>query len=66
MELLTIVEALIFAAPEPISTRELAKAIKLAAEDHDGPEVEEWATVTPNRVAAIIDAISCAGIGRAK
>ena len=57
MELLTIVEALIYAAPEPISTPEIAKAIKLAAEDHDGPEADELARVTPKQVAGIIDEI---------
>ena len=57
MELLTIVEALIYAAPEPISTPEIAKAIKLAAEDHDGPEADELAKVTPKQVAGIIDEI---------
>jgi len=57
MELLTIVEALIYAAPEPISTPEIAKAIKLAAEDHDGPEADEFAKVTPKQVAGIIDEI---------
>jgi segregation and condensation protein B len=57
MELLTIVEALIYAAPEPISSQEIAKAINLAAEDHDGPEAGELAKVTPKAVAAIIDEI---------
>ena len=58
MELLTIVEALIYAAPEPISTQEIAKTVKLAAEEHDGPEADELDRVTPKQVAAIIDELA--------
>ena len=57
MHLLQIVEALIFAAPEPISTTEIVKAVRRAAEDHEGEEAEEWRRVKENRIAETIDAL---------
>jgi len=57
MELITIVEAIIFAAPEPISTPEIAKAIKIAAEDHEGTNADELRKLTPKGVAEAIDEI---------
>lgn len=55
MHLLQIVEALIFAAPEPISTAEIAKAVRRAAEDHEGEEAEEWRRIKENQIAETID-----------
>lgn len=55
MHLIQIVEALIFAAPEPISTAEIVKAVRRAADDHAGPEAGEWQRVSESEVAAAID-----------
>jgi segregation and condensation protein B len=55
MHLIQIIEALIFAAPEPISTAEIVKAVRRAAEDHAGPEAGEWQRVSETEVAAAID-----------
>ncbi len=42
MELLQLVEALIFAAPDPISAEEIAKAIRRASDESDDPTAEEF------------------------
>jgi segregation and condensation protein B len=55
MHLVQIVEALIFAAPEPISTPEIVKAVRRAAEDHEGPEAHDWRRVAESEIAAAID-----------
>ncbi|MCB1086630.1 MAG: SMC-Scp complex subunit ScpB [Verrucomicrobiae bacterium] len=55
MHLIQIVEALIFAAPEPISTAEIVKAVRRAAEDHAGEEAEEWQRVGESEIALAID-----------
>lgn len=55
MHLINIVEALIFAAPEPISTPEIVKAVRRAAEDHESEEAEEWRKVSQTRVEQVID-----------
>lgn len=55
MQLINIVEALIFAAPEPISTAEIAKAVRRAAEEHESEEAIEWRKVTENKIAQTID-----------
>lgn len=55
MQLINIVEALIFAAPEPISTAEIAKAVRRAAEEHESEEAIEWRKVSENKIAQTID-----------
>ncbi|NNE92060.1 MAG: SMC-Scp complex subunit ScpB [Verrucomicrobiales bacterium] len=55
MELIQIVEALIFAAPEPISSQELSKAIRRAAEESGEAFAEDWQKITPSQVQATID-----------
>lgn len=55
MHLLQIVEALIFAAPEPITVSEIVKAVRRAAEDHDSEEAEVWRKVTEAEIAATLD-----------
>ncbi len=57
MHLINIVEALIFAAPEPISTAEIGKAVRRAAEEHEGEEAESWRKVTEKTIAQTIDEI---------
>ncbi len=55
MHLIQIVEALIFAAPEPISTAEIVKAVRRAAEDHAGEEAEGWRKVSQVEIEQTID-----------
>ncbi|MCB1228965.1 MAG: SMC-Scp complex subunit ScpB [Verrucomicrobiae bacterium] len=55
MHLINIVEALIFAAPEPISTPEIVKAVRRAAEEHEGEEATEWRKVSESTIAQTID-----------
>ncbi|MCB1235639.1 MAG: SMC-Scp complex subunit ScpB, partial [Verrucomicrobiae bacterium] len=57
MHLLQIVEALIFAAPDPVSTEEIATAVKRAAEDHAGDEADALLHVTLTDITATIDEI---------
>ncbi len=57
MHLIQIVEALVFAAPEPITTNEIVKAVRRAAGDHAGEEAEEWQKVSQNRIEETIDAL---------
>lgn len=54
MELIQIVEALIFAAPEPITSAEIAKAIRRAAVDSVLPAAREWENITPKKVENVI------------
>ncbi|MEO0416181.1 MAG: SMC-Scp complex subunit ScpB [Verrucomicrobiota bacterium] len=58
MELFQIVEALIFAAPEPITVGEIQKAVKRAASDMEDAESEAFAAITPKKVEKAIDDIS--------
>ena len=55
MELIQIVEALIFAAPEPISSQELSKAIRRAAEESGEAFAQDWQKITPGQVQKVID-----------
>ncbi|MBL9153926.1 MAG: SMC-Scp complex subunit ScpB [Verrucomicrobiales bacterium] len=55
MHLTQIIEALIFTAPDPISTAEILKAVRRGAEDHAGPEASEWQRITQEEVEAAID-----------
>lgn len=54
MELIQIVEALIFAAPEPISSAEIAKAVRRAAVDSVLPAAREWENITPKKIENVI------------
>ncbi|MEM1442446.1 MAG: SMC-Scp complex subunit ScpB [Verrucomicrobiota bacterium] len=55
MDLLHIIEALIFAAPEPITSAEIAKALRRGASEHDVPEARQWENITEKKVAKAID-----------
>ena len=50
MDLIQIIEALIFAAPEPVSSGEIAKAIRRAAEESVAPETREWDKINAKKV----------------
>ncbi|MDB4358806.1 SMC-Scp complex subunit ScpB [Verrucomicrobiales bacterium] len=54
MELIHIVEALIYAAPEPVSSAEIAKAVRRAAEDSAIPEAQEWETINASDIETVI------------
>ncbi|MDF2376368.1 MAG: SMC-Scp complex subunit ScpB [Verrucomicrobiales bacterium] len=54
MDLLHIIEALIFAAPEPVTSAEIAKAIRRGAESHDFPEARDWENITEKKIATAI------------
>lgn len=62
MQLKQIVEALIFAAPDPISAAEIAKAIRRGMEEEELSSTiedqEELASVTEEEVNAVIDSLS--------
>lgn len=54
MDLLHIIEALIFAAPEPVTSAEIAKAVKRGAASHDFPEARDWENITEKKVSTAI------------
>ncbi|MDF1826323.1 MAG: SMC-Scp complex subunit ScpB [Verrucomicrobiales bacterium] len=54
MDLLNIIEALIFAAPEPVTSAEIAKAVRRGAVGHDLPETREWENISEKKVATAI------------
>ncbi len=54
MQLIQIVEALIFAAPEPVTSEEIAKAIRRAAADSLLPQAREWETINAKAVESVI------------
>lgn len=54
MQLIQIVEALIYAAPEPVSTAEIAKAIRRAAADSMLPAARDWESIRTAEVESII------------
>ncbi|MEO0415543.1 MAG: SMC-Scp complex subunit ScpB [Verrucomicrobiota bacterium] len=58
MELTQIVEALIFAAPQPITVSEMQKAVKRAASESDDPAAEVLTAVTPKKVEKAIEDLS--------
>ena len=55
MELFQIVEALIFAAPEPVTASEIAKAVRRTAEESGEEGAREWVKVTPGKIEKVID-----------
>lgn len=54
MQLIQIVEALIYAAPEPVTAAEIAKAIRRAADDHLAPEARAWDSIGTGEVESAI------------
>ena len=59
MELKYIVEAMIFAAPDPISAAEIVKAVRRGAEHSDVPEYnEQWSGVTERKIRQVIEEIA--------
>lgn len=54
MQLIQIVEALIYAAPEPVTTDEIVKAIRRAAVDSSLPEARDWENIRTNAVTTAI------------
>jgi len=57
MQLIQIVEALIYAAPEPVTAAEIAKAIRRAADDHLAPEARAWDSIGTGEVETAIAAL---------
>jgi len=54
MQLIQIVEALIFAAPEPVTVAEIAKAVRRAAADSLIPQAREWEAISNKDVESAI------------
>ena len=46
MQLIQIVEALIYAAPEPVTSAEIAKAVRRAAADSALPQARDWEMIS--------------------
>lgn len=67
MQLIQIVEALIYAAPEPVSAAEIAKAVRRAASDHLAPEARAWESIGTGEIESVIAELgeSLATSGRA-
>lgn len=58
MELTQIVEALVFAAPDPLTTKEIARSVRRATEESLDPAIEPLKKVNANQVQAAIDELS--------
>lgn len=54
MQLTQIVEALIYAAPEPVSAAEIAKAVRRAAADSLAPQAREWESIGTREIESVI------------
>ncbi len=54
MQLTQIVEALIYAAPEPVTSAEIAKAVRRAASDHLAPWARPWESLGTDEVESAI------------
>jgi len=54
MQLIQIVEALIYAAPEPVTAAEIAKAIRRAAADSLAPQARAWEDIATGEVESTI------------
>ncbi len=67
MQLIQIVEALIYAAPEPVTAAEIAKAVRRAAADSLAPQAREWESIGTNEIESVIAELgeSLAASGRA-
>jgi len=58
MELTQIVEALIFAAPEPLTAKEIARTVRRATEESVDPTLEELKKTSAKDVQSAIDELS--------
>jgi segregation and condensation protein B len=67
MQLIQIVEALIYAAPEPVTAAEIAKAVRRAAADSLAPQAREWESIGTKEIESVIAELgeSLAASGRA-
>ncbi len=67
MQLIQIVEALIYAAPEPVTAAEIAKAVRRAAADNLAPQARAWESVGTGEIETAIAELgeSLAASGRA-
>ena len=54
MQLIQIVEALIYAAPEPVTSAEIAKAVRRAATDSVLPQAREWEMISFKEIESAI------------
>jgi len=54
MQLIQIVEALIYAAPEPVTAAEIAKAVRRAAADSLAPQAREWEGIDTAGIESVI------------
>jgi len=57
MQLIQIVEALIYAAPEPVTSAEIAKAVRRAAADSLAPQAREWEGIGTDEIESTIAAL---------
>ena len=58
MELTKIVEALVFAAPDPLTTKEIARSVRRATEESLDPAIEPLKKTSARDVQAAIDELS--------
>jgi segregation and condensation protein B len=67
MQLIQIVEALIYAAPEPVTAAEIAKAVRRAAADSLAPQARDWESIGTKEIESVIAELgeSLAASGRA-
>lgn len=65
MQIIQIVEALIYAAPEPVTAAEIAKAVRRAAADSLAPQARDWESIGTEEIESAIaelgEAISASG-----
>lgn len=54
MQLIQIIEALIFAAPEPVTSAEIMKAVRRAAAECDAPFAREWEHISEKKIETAI------------
>lgn len=54
MQLTQIVEALIYAAPEPVTASEIAKAVRRAAADSLAPQAREWESIGTKEIESVV------------
>jgi len=57
MQLYQIVEALIFASPQPLTLADLVKAIRTGAASHASMITDHWRKIPPEEVSQAIDAL---------
>lgn len=54
MQLIQIIEALIFAAPEPVTSAEITKAVRRASAECDAPFAREWDNISEKKIETAI------------